>query len=312
MLRMKFNKLYNLIENVFQPVSDEDLLKRKQVYVKNSDKSLNSTVADIIFQLEDFPLSSVSAEENMFNEIKVKQIQNEGGSAFKNQAEAEHFVKLVNAGGNKYKVVKKGDYWQIAIREGLGKNIATGAAIAATALGSPALAVDDDPVKPEKPSKLELEHPGVTIDKVYDALARAETGSFEDPWIRTKSAPKRGSTAYGPVQITGSLVKDLSERYPTFYETHNVYIDRFIKQANLFNTFGKEPNREGYNKKYDYGGKGILHDDEVPYVNMAKDIIMILMKELDYDIKRFIKRWRGKSIKDDPRYFEVVLKYLKS
>ena len=39
----------------------------------------------------------------------------------------------------------------------------------------------------------------VTPAAFYDAIQAAETGSQQDPWIRTKYAPKAGSTSFGPV-----------------------------------------------------------------------------------------------------------------
>ena len=48
------------------------------------------------------------------------------------------------------------------------------------------------------------------LEDIYKAISFAETGGEKNPWIRTNSIPKsgKGSTAYGPVQITGSLLDD--------------------------------------------------------------------------------------------------------
>ena len=42
------------------------------------------------------------------------------------------------------------------------------------------------------------------LEDIYNAYKFAETGSFSNPWIRTvaENTPG-GSTAFGPVQITG-------------------------------------------------------------------------------------------------------------
>jgi hypothetical protein len=93
---------------------------------------------------------------------------------------------------------------------------------------------------------------------------------------------------------------------------HKEYIDKFLMQAEKFVKYGKEPNKEGYQKRYDYGGKGQLHDDQRPYEMMAKDLIKILLKEQDYDVMNFIKRWRGKSYNQDPRYYKAVINMLKN
>ena len=72
------------------------------------------------------------------------------------------------------------------------------------------------------------------VSKLYRAIEKAETGSFKDKWIRTTYAPKDGSSAYGPVQITKHLVEDVAKRYPAFQNKHKKYIDKFIKQGDLF------------------------------------------------------------------------------
>ena len=47
------------------------------------------------------------------------------------------------------------------------------------------------------------------IDDIYNAYQFAETGSFDDPWIRTTDRDvEGGSTAYGPVQITLGLLNN--------------------------------------------------------------------------------------------------------
>ena len=44
-------------------------------------------------------------------------------------------------------------------------------------------------------------------DDIYNAFKFAETGSFDNPWIRTVAEDTPGgSTAFGPVQITGGLL----------------------------------------------------------------------------------------------------------
>lgn len=46
------------------------------------------------------------------------------------------------------------------------------------------------------------------------AIEQAETGSEKNPFIRTRHAPEKGSTAYGPMQITGTTLRDFLTRYP--------------------------------------------------------------------------------------------------
>lgn len=94
---------------------------------------------------------------------------------------------------------------------------------------------------------------GYTIDQLYNGIAHAETGSFENPWVRTTSRPPGGSTAYGPVQLTHGTVKDFVTRYPSLRKTHNQYWNTvFDPQGQRFKRYGNEPHREGYDARYDY------------------------------------------------------------
>ena len=57
------------------------------------------------------------------------------------------------------------------------------------------------------------------VDKAYKSGSeRAETGSEKNPFIRTRHAPEKGSTAYGPMQITGTTLRDFLTRYPQHFE----------------------------------------------------------------------------------------------
>ena len=63
-----------------------------------------------------------------------------------------------------------------------------------------------------------------------DAIAQAETGSFKNKFIRTTHAPTGGSTAYGPMQITGQTLKDMYARHPkNFPDTK--YTESLISQS---------------------------------------------------------------------------------
>jgi len=193
------------------------------------------------------------------------------------------------------------------INEGKFGKAVGGALIALNLVGIPTVQAKD--------SKPNVE---VTIDKndasrLYRAIEKAETGSFSNKWVRTTFATKAGSSAYGPVQITKTLVEDIAKRYPKFNSKHKNYIDKFIKQGELFLRYGKEPNKKGYDKKYEYGGSGDLTSskDKKEYTKMAYDLMQILMKEKKYNLYDFIKRWRGKNFKEDTRYFKTVVNYLK-
>ena len=57
-----------------------------------------------------------------------------------------------------------------------------------------------------------LAHPpqdNMGIENLYKAFSGAETEAFDNPWIRTTfREAEGGSTAFGPVQLTGNLVKN--------------------------------------------------------------------------------------------------------
>ena len=102
-------------------------------------------------------------------------------------------------------------------------------------------------------------------NRAITAVAKVETGGEKDPFIRTRFIPKGGSTAYGPLQITVSLAKGFNKnkaKTKNFTPEEKDYLQRFIQQGAQFNKFGNEPDKEGFDPKYDYGGGGDLTSDE--------------------------------------------------
>ena len=114
-------------------------------------------------------------------------------------------------------------------------------------------------------------------DKLYAAFKNAETRGLEgeDAFIRTNAnlAPG-GSSAYGPVQITGTLVQDMMDR-GVIPDNLKDYSNRFLDQSKLFLKYGNEKDLEGYDPKYDYGGSGHLttEQDQADYNRLAKVLI---------------------------------------
>ena len=114
-------------------------------------------------------------------------------------------------------------------------------------------------------------------DKLYSAFKNAETRGLEgeDAFIRTKAnlAPG-GSSAYGPVQITGTLVEDMMNR-GVIPDDLKDYSNRFLDQSDLFLKYGNEKGLKGYDPKYDYGGSGHLtsEQDQADYNRLAKVLI---------------------------------------
>ena len=79
----------------------------------------------------------------------------------------------------------------------------------------------------------------------YQKFQNAETQGLEgvDAFIRTKAnlAPG-GSTAFGPVQMTGTLVQDMKNKNVIPKELMD-YTDRFLEQAKKFNKYGNNKDK---------------------------------------------------------------------
>lgn len=177
-----------------------------------------------------------------------------------------------------------------------------------------------------------------TIDEVYAALRQAETGSFNEPWIRTvaKNTPG-GSSAFGPVQITRGLLEDYQTRFPSIWDNNKHIANKLKDQADLMLHYGNNPHLPGYDEKWDYGGMGYGFTDaeKEQYRKFTKDIMLNKWKniknksyikqpsgrriaptrlspEADYRKNLLVEDWRGVSRREDPRYYSVVDEYLKS
>lgn len=158
------------------------------------------------------------------------------------------------------------------------------------------------------------------VDKFYNALSHAETGSFDNPWIRTVARPSRsekGSTAWGPLQITATLVKDFKNRFPDLFTSEVAdYAARYLEQAKLFNHYGyalNEQPRADHDPIYDYGGTGTLAQlaqDRENYKKMGKALLDKIIEQCTVngvvDKDEVIKRWRGVSEERDPEYYDKV------
>lgn len=149
------------------------------------------------------------------------------------------------------------------------------------------------------------------INDLYTRVSRAETGGEKDPFIRTRVAPKTGSTAFGPVQITGALIRGhLSPgNVSRFTPDEQAFMRRMEAQASLFAKFGKEPAKPGYDARYDYGGSGDLiktDADKKSYEQVAKKMLAYELEQAKGDPVKAIERWRGKARTQDPAYFSRV------
>ena len=181
---------------------------------------------------------------------------------------------------------------------------------------------------------------GYNIDDIYDAFAFAETGSFENPWIRnTDREVEGGSTAFGPVQVTLGLLEDYRDNESAIFQDNQNIGDKLINQANLFNYYGNEPHDipvhpqhdsliykgimglqdflggEGIHEAFDYGGQGTRINSglRTEYKDFAQDMMLDMWnknKNKDNPIKSFIQSWRGVPEDEDPDYYKRFNTYL--
>ena len=151
-----------------------------------------------------------------------------------------------------------------------------------------------------------------TKSELYDAINAAEMRGEEDHWIRTlyRDAPG-GSTAYGPVQITKSLMEGYKKNKAKLFDKEELkFMDKFIKQGADFNKHGNNEGKiEGFDSKFDYGGKGDLiqsDEDKRMYERVASKMLDEHLRLAKGDVAEAVALWRGKSEKEDPEYFKIV------
>ena len=131
-------------------------------------------------------------------------------------------------------------------------------------------------------------------DRRMKAVAQVETGGEKDPFIRTRVAPEKGSTAYGPLQVTRTLAeKYRKDRKHLFNKEELIYLNRFIKQGQDFAKYGKEPDKKGYHPRYEYGGAGDLTSkkDRAMYWQVMGKVFQDTVG--DKDAAGAAKAWHG-------------------
>ena len=149
--------------------------------------------------------------------------------------------------------------------------------------------------------------------EMYSAIAAAETGGEINPYIRTRVRPKKGSTAFGPVQLTGTTAEDYVARNVVSPEAANFYKSRMAPMYKNFATYGNEPNRPGYDAKWEYGGTGGFNSatDSQGYQQLSTEIMSDMWRRADGDPDKFIQLWRGVDKQSDPKYYGKVMNKFK-
>lgn len=165
-----------------------------------------------------------------------------------------------------------------------------------------------------------------TPKQLYAAIRSAETDMLDtkqwgnNRWRRTSHAPKTGSTAFGPVQLTGRRLEGKKFKDKDLQN----YADRFMSQSQLFNIHGNEKSMKGYDPRLDYSdvnnpeaGVGFLTSkkDKQDYKNLTQKLMERTYTRQKGNLDDFIKDWRhGGSYKGklDKDYFDKVKAYLKA
>ena len=152
---------------------------------------------------------------------------------------------------------------------------------------------------------------------------------YDNPWIRTlyREAPG-GSTAYGPLQITGSTLDDLTDKRITargqakLSDKEKNLIKKLKSQAELFRKHGNEQDMEGYDPRYDYGGEGdpLTSEEKDTYWDLGDRLFRLKSFYKGHDPDRLddlqlaevIGDWYGsKDKKKNEEYTAKVFKKLK-
>jgi hypothetical protein len=148
------------------------------------------------------------------------------------------------------------------------------------------------------------------LDRAWLALSEAETGSYKDPFIRTTARKTPGgSTAFGPVQLTGSTAEDYANRGVLSPESQEFYRNTLAPMYENFRKYGNEPNLTPDQALYDYGGTGGFDPNTQSdgYNTLTKEIMQDMMKRSGGDMQKFIQLWRGVPRSQDERYYKTAL-----
>lgn len=128
----------------------------------------------------------------------------------------------------------------------------------------------------------------------------------EKQWIRTRVIPKRGSSAFGPIQITRDKAIDYMSRGFLSPEASST-VEQMTPMWNKMLKVGNTP----LAGEYDYGKSGNFPVQLRPsYISLGEEM---LSHDLDNSGGNYIKAtesWRGKSSREDKPYYSALVKKL--
>lgn len=146
-------------------------------------------------------------------------------------------------------------------------------------------------------------------ERFYNALKVPETGTETNPFIFTRGP---NSTAYGPVQITASTLRDFNTRYPDLFKDNQEYVQKYLAQADKFRA-----NKNPKDPTFGRGGLGELGGEEYhePYMRMSDAVIQGMRSDMErmkrmkpgaFDVPVMTQRWRGVPREEDEKYYSAV------
>lgn len=142
-------------------------------------------------------------------------------------------------------------------------------------------------------------------DDLYNAISNAEfrDGTPADQrWIRTRHRPPKGSSAFGPVQITATKGLDYARRGLLSPEGSE-YTQRVL--APLWANFVQGDNYK--QAPWNYGGPGNFKpEDRGMYEKVAKEMLMADWNASQGNRDEFVRLWRGARRRADPAYYKAV------
>ena len=146
-------------------------------------------------------------------------------------------------------------------------------------------------------------------NKLYKAYSLAETEGESDPYIRTRVKPKRGSSAFGPVQITKGKLEDYVTRNLLPEDSAQFARDIVLPMQVEMLKYGGSDMIAG-KEHLDYGQGGGFPVEMRPMLDkLGKDMLMIDYKQTGGDIDKMITKWRGKEAEE--RYKASIKRYFK-
>jgi len=138
-----------------------------------------------------------------------------------------------------------------------------------------------------------------TEPNIYGAISQAETGPYENKWIRNNVTEE--SSAYGPAQLTYTLAGDfLDRKTDLFDENEQKYLFDFVQQGKDFinSNNPKDP-------VLGLGGSGRLTTDKDKklYASVVTKMLNNIKEENKGDLEKTWNQWRfGRGGGVDDRY----------